>query len=303
MGKAASQAGILPVVQQRDPAQRQRPVGPVRRAARRRRSGSPAAAGRPRCRSAARARPSARGPGRSMSSVSPILVNVSSSICLRMSAGSTNRSALGRGDAEQGERGQAGAAGAHRMDGHHRLGRGAVARVDREHRAALTIGPDRLEQPGYRGGAVGLPGGVRIRLAAVPDRCFRPRCSWRGRRQLDELRAEQILRLARQDLRRVPVVLDDAPVVVDPEDQGPNGRGHGRMRALGGARLPAEVSGVSAIPASWKFVPVLGSVASLGPVARSPRQRGTVRSRHRSRNARPRERCPSPTCRMSRAVS
>ena len=32
-----------------------------------------------------------------MSSVSPILVNVSSSICLRMSAGSTNRSDLGAG--------------------------------------------------------------------------------------------------------------------------------------------------------------------------------------------------------------
>ena len=32
-----------------------------------------------------------------MSSVSPILVKVSSSICLRMTAGSTNRSALGAG--------------------------------------------------------------------------------------------------------------------------------------------------------------------------------------------------------------
>ena len=67
---------------------------------------------------------------------------------------------------------------------------------------------------------VGRPGGVRVgrslvALDVVP-------VGTRG--ELDQLRAEQVLRLTRQDPGRVPVVLHDAPVVVDPEDQGPHGR-------------------------------------------------------------------------------
>jgi hypothetical protein len=50
-----------------------------------------------------------------------------------------------RGDAEQGERGQAGPARAHRVDGHHGIGPEAVAGLDGEHRAALAIGPDCFE--------------------------------------------------------------------------------------------------------------------------------------------------------------
>ena len=60
----------------------------------------------------------------------------------------------------------------------------------------------------------------------------------RARGQLDQLRAEQFLGLARQDLGRVPVVLHDAPVVVDPEDQRPHGRGQGRMRGFRGVGDP-----------------------------------------------------------------
>ena len=172
-----------------------------------------------------------------------------------------------RGNAEQGERGQAGAGGTHRMDGHYRLSRRTVARVDREHGAALTIGPDRLEQAGYRGGAVGLPGGVRIGLAA-------------GRRELDELRAQQVLRLARQDRGGVPVVLHDAPVVIDPEDQGPNGRRHDRMRTLGGTAFDGRASGRGlrgfGDPGLLEVRAGLGSAASLGSVTGSPRQRGAV---------------------------
>ena len=54
--------GVLPVVRERDPPQRQRSLRARARAARRRRPGSPAAAGRPRCRSAGRARRAARWP-------------------------------------------------------------------------------------------------------------------------------------------------------------------------------------------------------------------------------------------------
>jgi len=71
------------------------------------------------------------------------------------------------GDAEQGERGQAGPGGPHWMDGHHGLGRVTVAGLDREHGAALAIGTDRLEQPVHRRDAVRLPGGVRIRVRRV----------------------------------------------------------------------------------------------------------------------------------------
>ena len=107
-----------------------------------------------------------------MSSVSPILVNVSSSICLRMSAGSTNRSELGAGMRSR--------ASAARLVPSARIGWTvttasagmAVAGVDREHGAALTIRTDGLEQPGHRGGGVGLPAAVRIRLRLVPWASF-----------------------------------------------------------------------------------------------------------------------------------
>ena len=102
-----------------------------------------------------------------------------------------------------------------------------------------------------------------------------------GRRELDELRTEQILRLAGQDLGRVPVVLDDAPVVVDPEDQGPHGRGHSRVSTLGSRTLGSTVSGRGlrgfGDPGLLEVRAGTGLVASLGSVARSPRQRGMTR--------------------------
>ena len=93
---------------------------------------------------------------------------------------------FGRGDAQQRQRGQAGPAGPHRVDGHHRFGRGAVAGVDREHGTALTIRTDGLEQPGHRSRGVTRAARVRValrlvRLAMVPVR---------ARGQLDQLRAE-----------------------------------------------------------------------------------------------------------------
>ena len=157
---------VFLVVRQRDPAQRRRSVRPVRRAARRRRPGSPAAAARPRCRTCGTSMSSSSRAICSMSSVSPILVERAVEHRVRMTAGSMNRSDLGAGMRSRASAARLVAGCAHRLDRHHRLGRVAVAGVDREHGAALTIGTDRLEQPGHRGSAVGLPGGGRIRLAA-----------------------------------------------------------------------------------------------------------------------------------------
>ncbi len=175
------------------------------------------------------------------------------------------------GDAEQGECSQAGPARAHRMDGHHRLGLGAVAGIDGEHRAGLAIGADRFEQAADRGETVGRPGRMGV---------FLPGIALGGASgQVTELGAEQILRLARQDLRRVPVVLHDAPVVVDPQDQGPNGRSQGRMRAPRRC-CRRRLAGVSADPGLLGVVAGLGSMAWPGPVALDagrPGSRGTTR--------------------------
>ena len=117
---------------------------------------------------------------------------------------------LRHGNAEQGQRGQAGAARAHRVHRHHRLGRTPVAGVHGQHRGALAVGPDRLQQAGDRGGTVRRPG-----------------------RQVAELGAEQLVGLACEDARRGAVVLDDPPVVIDAENEGAHRRGERVRHALG----------------------------------------------------------------------
>jgi hypothetical protein len=59
--------------------------------------------------------------------------------------------------------------------------------------------------------------------------------------QVAELGAEQFLRLARQDLGGVPVVLHDAPVVVEAENAGTNRGGQGRGRMLGVGALQGRI--------------------------------------------------------------
>ena len=163
-----------------------------------------------------------------MSSVSPILVSVSSSICLRMNAGSTNRSSVGAGMRSR--------ASAARLVPPARIGwtvttasAGGPSRVSIVS-MALPSRSDRIASSSPATAAAASACRAACEFSCGP--WLPSACAPAG--ELDELRTEQILRLARQDLSRVPVVLHDAPVVVDPEDQGPNGRGHGRMRTLGG---------------------------------------------------------------------
>ena len=79
-------------------------------------------------------------------------------------------------------------------------------------------------------------------------------------------------------LRRVPVVLHDAPVVVDPENEGTNGRGE-PGGTLSAPTPPAEVPWVSAIPASWESVPFVAAWPRLAHCLRfrGPRRRGALR--------------------------
>ncbi len=227
-----------------------------------------------------------------MSSVSPILVKVSSSICLRMTAGIDEPLGPRHGNAEQGQRGQAGATRAHRVDRHHRLGRMAVAGRDGQHRAALAIGPDRLEQPGDRGDAVRRPGRVRVGLGAAD-------------RQVAQLSTEQFVGLAGENPRRVAVVLHNAPVVIDPENEGPDRRGKRGRHALGSDALGEGLLG-------FAYAVLLGVSSDrwLRGLARRHYLRfqglagpGRGSARHRSQGRLPRERCPSPTCPTSCAVS
>ena len=203
-----------------------------------------------------------------------------------------------RRDAQQRQRRQVGPARAHRVYGHHGLGPVPAAGVDGQHRATLAIGADRFEQPADCDRAVRHPDGMRvprrtrrrhglraIRLGGVSSLGY-------ARGQVAQLRAEQLFRLPGQDLRRVPVVLHDPAVVVDPENDGPDGGGQGRVRALRG---DAAGRGLGAVCDSGLLGVHVGlhCTASLGPVARGPRGpggRGTVRQDTALGNA-----CPEST--------
>src|SRR5580704_7663538 len=196
-----------------------------------------------------------------MSSVSPILVKVSSSICLRMTAGSTNRSARGTGMRSR--------ASAARLVPPARLGRMAVAGLDGQHRAALAIGPDRLEQPAYRGHAVRRPYGGRIRLGTADG-------------QVAQLGTKQLVGLAGENPRHVAVVLHNAPVIIDAENEGAHRRGEHGCPALGADAFSerplgfgyAILLGVHGIGSNLGFVAWPGAVAC---AFRGPRGRGALR--------------------------
>ena len=132
-----------------------------------------------------------------MSSVSPILVNVSSSICLRMTAGSTNRSACGTG--------MRSTASAARLAPAARIGcTVTTASADRPSRVSTV--------------SIAVPSrSARIASSRPPIAAGPVR---RPGRQVAELGAEQLVGLAREDARCGAVVLDDPPVVIDAENEG-----------------------------------------------------------------------------------